>query len=72
MAIPAGRVELAVCRSASPVTIAAATATLSERRPGRIGHLDARIRCRVNGFGHAGAFAAEQQDVVGLERVIAV
>ena len=54
-----------VWRRASLNTIAAASATLSERAPFCSGHADPEIG-RVMDLGrHAGALAAEQQDVVG-------
>ena len=57
-----------VWRSASPSTIAAASATLSERMPGRIGMREARVGApRCTSGGTPGAFAADQQGVVGRE-----
>ena len=56
-----------VCRRASPRTIAAATATLSERRPGLIGIRSRASASPTNRFRHPGALAAQQQRVVGAE-----
>ena len=52
--------------------MAAAIATLSERKPGCIGMRSRTSAPLVHGFRHAGAFAAEQQDVVAAERVIEI
>ena len=54
-----------VWRRASPSTIAAETATLSERDPGRMGMRMRRSARLGHGVGHAGAFAADHQDVAG-------
>ena len=53
-----------VCRSASASTMAAAIATLSERRPGRSGIRTRRSARRWTRLGHAGALATQHQDVV--------
>ena len=53
-----------VCRIASPSAMAAAIATLIERRPGRIGIVKPRVGRPMHGLRHAREFAAEQQDVV--------
>ena len=57
----------AVWRRASLNTIAAARATLSDRAPGLQRDPHPEIGGRVDVGRHAGAFAAEQQDVVGPE-----
>ena len=54
-----------VWRRASLNTIAAASATLSERTPVCIGTRTRSVGRLVDLGGHAGAFAAQQQDVVG-------
>ena len=47
--------------------MAAETATFSERNAGRMGITDAAVRPRVNLIRHAGAFAADHQNVARLE-----
>ena len=54
-----------VWRSASPSTIAAAWATLSERRPGRMGISSRASAASCTSSGTPGAFPAHQQGVVG-------
>ena len=52
--------------------MAAAIATLSERRPLAHGDAQARIGGLVHGLRDAGAFAAEQQHLIAAEGVIEV
>ena len=52
-----------VWRSASPNISAAATATLIERKPSRIGMRTRASASAATAVRHAGAFAAEHQDV---------
>ena len=52
--------------------MAAAEATLSERKPARIGTVDPRIGGGMDLIRHSGAFPAEQQDVAGAERKVEV
>ena len=61
-----------VCRSASPTAMAAAIATLSERRPGRIGMTQPGVGGLMHRLRHPHGFAAEQQDVAGPIGVIEV
>ena len=65
----AGRVMSSVSKSsvwrrASPNISAAASATLIERKPARIGMRTRRSASAATSVGHAGALAAEHQDVV--------
>ncbi len=63
--MPGGwRAKPPACRSASPATMATATAILSERKPSRIG-MPSRVSAALcTASRHPGAFAAEQQDLV--------
>ncbi len=61
-----------VCRSASPAAMAAASATLSERRPGRIGIDQPGIGRGVDLRRDARRFAPEQEDVIRSESEVEI
>ena len=66
------RAKSCVCRKASPATIAAAIAILSERMPDCMGMRRRTSAALVNGCRNAGALAAEQQHLVCGERMIEI
>jgi hypothetical protein len=57
-----------VRRSASAMAIAAAAAMFNDRLPGRSGIRSTAETSDSTASGQAGRFAAEQENVVGLER----
>ena len=61
-----------VCRTASPVAMAAAIATLSERNPARIGITSRTSAAACTLPGTPDEFAAEQQDIAAAKCVIEI